>query len=124
MNAIQKRFLMFLIGCIGFRFLLVWLAKTVNKKYLPLMGLLALGPVIGFSYIYFTNSRNTGAEVFGSKIWWNYMRPIHALLYLIFSVMAFKESTSAWIPLLIDVSVGLLAFLNYHYSEDNFSRLF
>lgn len=124
MNSIQKRFLMFLIGCIGVRFFLAWLAKTIDKKYLPVMGLLALGPVIGFLYIYFTKSRKTGAEVFGGKIWWNFMRPVHALLYFTFSVLAFQKSNFAWIFLLIDVVIGLLAFLNYHYSEGNFSRLF
>ncbi len=124
MNSIQKRFLMFLIGCIGFRLLLVWLAKTIDKRYLPVMGLIALGPMLGFLYIYFTKSRNTGAEVFGGKIWWNFMRPIHALLYLTFSVLAFQKSNFAWIPLLIDVVIGLLAFLNYHYFENNFSTLF
>lgn len=88
------------------------------------MGLIALGPMLGFLYIYFTKSRNTGAEVFGGKIWWNFMRPIHALLYLTFSVLAFQKSNFAWIPLLIDVVIGLLAFLNYHYFENNFSTLF
>ena len=37
MKKIQKRFLAFLIGCIGVRFLLAWTAKTINKKYLPII---------------------------------------------------------------------------------------
>ena len=123
MNKIQKRFLMFLIGCIGVRFLLAWIAKTINKKYLPIMGLLALGPAIGFLYIYFIKPRNTGLEVQGGKIWWNFMRPLHALLYLTFAFLAFNKNDNAWIALLIDVLVGLIAFLNYHFKEGNFSKL-
>ncbi len=35
MNTIQKRFLLFLIGCIGTRSLFVYLAKNANTTYLP-----------------------------------------------------------------------------------------
>ena len=27
------------------------------------------------------NLRKTGLEVFGDKIWWNNLRPIHGILY-------------------------------------------
>ena len=79
MNTIQKRFLLFLIGCIGSRSLLVYLAKTTNKTFLMYMGYLALLPAIGFFYLFLTGTRKTGAEVFGDIIWWNYLRPIHGL---------------------------------------------
>ena len=29
--------------------------------------------------------RKTGKEVFGSKIWWNDLRPVHASLYILFA---------------------------------------
>ena len=83
MNDIQKRFLLFIIGCIGTRSLFVYVAKNAGPKYLPLLGYLALLPAIGFIYIYLTGSRKTGAEVFGEKIWWNDLRPLHSLIYLI-----------------------------------------
>lgn len=124
MNKIQKRFLMFLIGCIGARFLLAFTAKKINRKYLPIMGLLALGPAIGFLYIYFIKPRDTGLEVQGGRIWWNFMRPLHALFYLTFAFLAIKKNDNAWIALLLDVLIGLIAFLNYHYKEGNFSKLF
>ena len=78
------------------------------------MGYLLLLPAIGFIYIYLTNSRQTGAEVFGDKIWWNNLRPIHALLYLLFSYNAIQGNKNAWIYLLIDVLFGLISFLIYH----------
>ena len=88
------------------------------------MGLLALGPAIGFLYIYFIKPRDTGLEVQGDKIWWNFMRPVHAVFYLTFAVMAFMKNDNAWITLLLDVLIGLVAFLNYHRQESNFSKLF
>ena len=78
------------------------------------MGYISLLPAIGFLYIYITNGRKTGGEVFGGKIWWNNLRPVHSLLYFIFSYMAINEKANSYIPLLIDVTIGFLAFLNHH----------
>ena len=84
MNNLQKRFLMFLVGCIGVRSLFVIIAKYINTKYLKYLGYLALLPAFGFIYIYLTGSRKTGAETFGEKIWWNNLRPIHSILYFFY----------------------------------------
>jgi len=123
MNSIQKRFLLFLIGCIGTRSLFVYISKNINNNYLPLLGYLAILPVIGFIYIYFTGSRQTGAEVFGEKIWWNNLRPIHAILYALFAYNAINKKSYSWIFLLIDVIIGLISFLLHHYLEGNFQKL-
>ena len=42
MDDILKRFLLFLIGCMGTRFMFVIVAKKINRKYLPYLGYLAL----------------------------------------------------------------------------------
>jgi len=123
MNTIQKRFLLFLIGCIGTRFLFVYVAKNVDTQYLQYLGYLALLPAIGFFYIYFTGSRQTGAEVFGSKIWWNDLRPIHGLLYLLFAFNAIVGNKFAWVYLLVDVVFGLISFLTFHYYNGDFTKL-
>jgi hypothetical protein len=115
MNNITKRFLLFLIGCIGTRLLLVYIAKNVDMTLLKYMGYLLLLPAFGFFYIFFTNSRKTGPEVFGDKIWWNNLRPIHGLLYLLFSYNAITGNKNAWIYLLVDVLFGLIAFLAHHF---------
>ena len=60
MNTIQKRFLLFLFGCIGTRTLFVFLAKNASKTYLHYMGYLSILPAIGFFYLFFTGSRKTG----------------------------------------------------------------
>ena len=110
MDTKYKRFLLFLIGCIGTRVLLVYIAKNASIDILKYMGYLLLIPAFGFIYIYLTGSRKTGAEVFGDKIWWNNLRPVHALLYFIFAFLAITQNDYAWIPLLIDVLIGLFAF--------------
>jgi hypothetical protein len=115
MNTIQKRFALFLIGCICTRLFLVYIAKNVNTEWLKYMGYLSLLPACGFIYIYLTDIRKTGAEVFGDKIWWNNLRPIHGLLYLLFAYNAITGNKNSWIYLLIDVLLGLTSFLSYHF---------
>jgi len=124
MNNIQKRFLLFLIGCIGVRSLFVLVAKNIDMKYLKYLGYLALLPAIGFAYIYLTGSRKTGQEVFGEKIWWNDLRPLHSLLYFLFAYNAIIGNKNSWIYLLVDVIIGLVSFLVFHYRNGDFSKLY
>ncbi len=119
MNTITKRMLLFLIGCIGTRASFVLLAKFLDKKYLPYMGYLALIIAIGFTIIFITGIRDTGPEVFGDKIWWNNLRPVHALLYFIFAYLAITQNDYAWIPLLIDLLLGLGSVLIFHKINNN-----
>lgn len=123
MNPIQKRFLLFLVGCIGSRTLFAFLAKNIIKNYLPILGYIALLPAIGFIYIYLTGSRKTGLEVGGEKIWWNNLRPLHAGLYLLFAYNAIYKHADSWKYLAADVLLGLAAFLYHHFQAGNFSKL-
>ena len=123
MNNLQKRFLLFLIGCIGSRTLLVYVSKNININYLPLLGYLALIPAFSFIYIYLTGARNTGAEVFGEKIWWNNLRPIHAILYGLFAYNAINKNKMSWVYLLIDVLFGLISFSIHHYKAGSYAKL-
>jgi hypothetical protein len=122
MNSIQKRFILFLFGCISVRSIFVIISKNY-QNYLPLMGKLAFIPAIGFLYIYFNNLRTTGNGAFGEKIWWTHLRPIHGLLYGVFGLLAINSNCYSWVVLLIDVIIGLISFLVYHYNEGNFSKL-
>jgi hypothetical protein len=124
MNTIQKRFLLFLFGCIGTRTLFVCLAKNANRIYLKYMGYLSILPAVGFFYLFLTGSRKTGPEVFGNKIWWNDLRPIHGLMYCLFAYNAINGDAFAWIYLLVDVIIGLVSFLLFHYYNNDFSKLF
>ena len=76
-----------------------------------MLGLIALLPALGFLTIYLGGYRKTGDETFGQKIWWNNLRPIHSLLYFTFAYLAINQHKLAYMPLLIDVTIGILAFL-------------
>jgi len=123
MNNIQKRFILFIFGCIFLRLCIVFFIKNIKNNYLPIVGYIALIPAIGFFTIYFLNLRKTGVEVFGEKIWWNDIRPVHGMLYLLFSYMAINKNKNAWKVLLFDVIIGLSMFLNNHYNKGNFKYL-
>ena len=83
-------------------------------QYLPYLGICALGPVIGWTWIIFIGSRDTGAEIFGEKIWWKDLRWVHLVLYASFSILAFMKNPRAWILLLTDVLFGLSAVSYTH----------
>jgi hypothetical protein len=123
MNNIQNRFALFLIGCIGIRTLFVFTAKNIDTKYLKYLGYLALFPAFGFIYLYLTGSRKTGAEVFGDKIWWNNLRPVHSTLYFLFAFNAIMGNKNSWKYLFVDVIIGIISFLSYHYLNNNFIKL-
>jgi hypothetical protein len=72
-------------------------------------------------YIFLTGIRKTGFEVFGEKIWWNNLRPVHALLYTLFAYNAIHKNKNSWMFLLADVVFGLLSFLWHHYSIGSFT---
>ncbi len=109
-----KRLLLFLIGCIGARSALAYAAKVVSPVNLKNMGYLALLPAIGFTYIYLTGSRPTGIEA-GGRIWWNSLRPIHALMYFAFAYHAIQGHSFAWMILAADTLFGLTMFLLHHF---------
>ena len=106
---------LFLIGCIGVRSLFAYISSIVNIEYLPYIGYLALLPVIGWLVLYTFGLRMTGPEVFGGKIWWNKLRPVHALLFLLFAIFAIRKRRDAYYFLIIDTVLGLIAFMYHHY---------
>jgi len=88
------------------------------------MGYAAVLIGAGFLYIYATGSRKTGGETFGDKIWWNDLRPVHGLLYLFFAYMAITGNQSmAWKILFVDVIIGLVSFLWFHYKNGDFKLI-
>jgi hypothetical protein len=111
----RNQLLLFLIGCIGVRLAIAYIAKNVSPDKLPYLGYLALLPALGWLYIYFVSPRDTGPEVFGGKIWWNQIRPIHAMLYILFAIYAIQKKPYSYIPLAVDAVFGLSAFLFFHF---------
>lgn len=117
MEIKTKRFLLFLIGCIGSRSLLVYITKNINPDKLPYFGYIASMIGLGFLYIYFFGSETADKQLewAGDKmIWWNHLRIYHGLLYLIFAMLAFNKNKYSWVVLLIDVVLGLVSWLAHH----------
>jgi hypothetical protein len=100
--------LLFLLGCIGSRLLLAFL----GSQYPDIIGNLILVPAIGFLVIYFFGLRKSGIETGGKPIWWNLLRPVHAIMYLLFS--ALRNYKYAPAILVTDVIIGLVAHLSHH----------
>ena len=123
LNKIQKRFALFLGMCIPIRLALTYITKVMPVKFLPLLGIPYLLFGLGIIYIYMTNSRIRGAETMGDKIWWNALRPVHGLLFLVFAMSAFFRNPDSWILLLIDTIIGFVAFWTYHVSVGNIAKL-
>ncbi len=123
MNTIQYRFILFLFGCIGSRLAFTTLSAFASTYLLKILGIISLIPVIGWFYIIFIGKRDTGLEVFGSKIWWKHLRPIHMILWGLFSYLAIFGNKNAWLVLLVDTFFGLGAFLQHHWSQGNFKNL-
>jgi hypothetical protein len=114
MNNIQKRFALFLGGCIPARVALTLFAKYMPHKYLPILGSATFIIALGFLYLYFTGQRKTGRETFGAPIWWSNFRIIHGFMYLFFSINAFNKNPNAYLFLLYDTLFGLLIFILHH----------
>jgi hypothetical protein len=106
---------LFLLGCIGTRLglaALAWYLGSCCPLGLRVMGVLALGPALGFALIYAFGWRRTGGEVFGEAIWWDRLRPVHALMYLAFACLAIAGvARHAWKVLLLDAVLGLAAYV-------------
>ena len=117
MEIKTKRFLMFLIGCMGSRFLLTYIVKIINTDYLKYISFITGIIGLSFIYIYFFGSDLADKQlnwVGEKKIWWNDLRIVHGSLYLLFSYMAFNQNKDAWLILLIDTLIGLVSWTKYH----------
>jgi len=86
------------------------------------MGYLALLPASGFSYLFLSGTRK-GTGAFGEKIWWESLRPVHALLYFLFAFFAIKGRREAWVFLLADLAIGSAGFFYVHSKQGDFRSL-
>lgn len=103
---------LFLVGCLGSRAALAWAAHALAASpWLRALGLGGLAIAAGFFAIFAMGWRRTGPEVFGGRIWWDDLRPVHGALYLAFAALALLGRPGAWVPLGVDAAVGLAAFV-------------
>lgn len=111
----QQRILYFLLGCIGVRSILAVSPIYIPENMLPILGIITITIGTSFLFLYFTNGRMNAPEG-GGVTWWAKYRLIHGLLYVTASIYLFQKQRTAWIPLTIDLLLGLVVFL-FKYSE-------
>jgi len=107
--------LLFLLLCIPARIGLFLLAtRGPEFSRIPLGSVLtAIG--LSFVYLYVTKSRMSAPEA-GGKTWWNSLRPVHALLYLVAGTSLLNGNRKiAGAALGTDVLIGLGAHIWKYY---------
>lgn len=125
LSNIQKRFFLFLLGCIPSRLLLSYLAfvSTIHDSIRIVLSVLLISISIGFMYIYIGGLRKTGLETMGQSIWWNSLRPLHSVLYgasgitLLCRLFGNTYNIVSSALLIIDTIIGLIAFIMFHYGN-------
>jgi len=95
------------VFCIITRFIIVYLA-FISPQNIFLRSF-SFTISIGFAYYFFSGTRTIGPETFGKPIWWNKLRPIHSFNYLCYLILSFYNPQIAYLPLLFDVVIGVIA---------------
>jgi hypothetical protein len=98
----NQRLLLFFLGCIPVRIIY---AIFQNSKY----SLWWLNVIIGVYFIYSWATWKGEKGAFGGILWWNNMRLIHGIIYLIAIQYPYL--------LYIDVIIGIIAKLNNFYKK-------
>jgi hypothetical protein len=113
--SVNQRVILFLFGCVGARVGIAYISSIASTRVLSALAVVAATIAIGFSILFLFGLRKTGIETGGKPIWWNNLRPIHAVMYGLFAYFAWNNrgDVAAWI-LLMDVAIGLFAFIVHH----------
>lgn len=103
--------------CLIVRTVLIYLAylsvKATNPNYRLVFSLIYLTFCFGFLYQFVFKPRQNGA--FNQYIWWDYLRPVHAVIYLYVSYLIY-EKNMVFIPVLVaDNLIGFTGHVFYHY---------
>jgi hypothetical protein len=108
----EQRIALFLIGCVGSRLGLAYAALVAPTKILSVIfGIIGTG----FALIWIMGWRKTGSETGGEPIWWDHLRPLHAVAYLTSAVLLwFEYREVAAIIIFLDLVIGLISFLFHH----------
>lgn len=110
----ETRYIYYLLLCIPLRTILAVIPIYLDKKYLQFYGIFLSLIMMGFFYLYFNNLRLNAPEG-GGTTWWSDYRLLHASLYMCAVIYALQKKRTAWIPLGIDVLVGMVLFLHRHF---------
>jgi len=127
MIDISTRTLLFFGGCIPLRLALVYLtyqlgnSDHVSHQTALTAGALTAGALvaiaIGLTFVsLWTFHLRQNAPEGGGITWWNSIRPVHGALWILTGVLLYTPSLRqfAWMVLLVDVILGLGAWIKHH----------
>ena len=104
---------LFLGGCIPARLALAAAAYFAQGTWATLLGIALAAIAVGFMTIYVMGWRKTGVETQGRPIWWNHLRPVHAVFYgAAATALLMGENAASASLLLADTALGAAAFAN------------
>ena len=100
----------FMYGCIPVRILLAASLFVMPEAQLTVASTILGAIGISFAALYIFKLRMNAPEG-GGKTWWNHLRPLHAVLYLLAAhFLLTGNRLYASMALIIDVIVGLAAW--------------
>ena len=100
--------------CILLRLYLTFLIYKYYLIYNKQLIILYFIFFLGFSYQYISKIRKKGA--FNQSIWWDFLRPIHALNFLIISILLFYKYKNTYLLSLFDTFLGIPFHFYYRYN--------
>jgi len=123
----RQRAIAFLFGCIGTRLGLAMLARaslaSPSRLSPQRQGILRYGLAVasiaiasGLLFHFLAGTRPDAFEA-GGEVWWNTLRPVHAFLYFMFAILAIRDHKSAWMFLLADTILGLVAWITHRFPQ-------
>lgn len=108
MDSTQRRYLFTV--CICIRLLIVYLVYKTPKKYLSLVGITSLLVSLGFLNSYLKYKKGDRG-LFDGEVWWNNLRLVHSITYLIFGILSLIKVQQHYRILLVDILIGMIGFI-------------
>lgn len=96
--------------CVAVRLALVAAAAWLSKRTPPIVSALAFMVGLGFLMVWRKRMVAFESTASGNRVWWDALRPLHAALWLSYSVYSARGSEKAWSILAVDLAVGTLAW--------------
>lgn len=101
----------YFVLCIIVRLLFaLFTKKYTNNKIISLITFIMS---LSFFILFFFDLRLNAPEA-NNITWWNSLRPIHGVLYLLFFMYYYKNYDFAWYFLLADTILGVIFFMSHH----------